>query len=97
LETWYRLKRRLKLQTHATIHINGTYSDDSKTYQIDNSLSIFARQRGMLEIGDANGIWLGNFFIAPVVGVGTIVSSVIGLLIFAWHYKNKKKTRKSKK
>jgi hypothetical protein len=91
-------QKEIETPTHATIHVNGTYSDDSsKMYHIDNSLSIFARQRGMLEIGDANGIWLGNFFIAPVVGVGTIVSSVIGLLIFAWHYKNKKKTRKSKK
>ncbi len=48
-------------------------------------------------MGDANGIWVGNFFIAPVVGVGIIVSSVIGFLIFVWHLKNKKKTRKSKK
>jgi len=90
-------QKELGAPTHATIHINGTYSDETKTYHVDNSLSIFARQRGMLEIGDANGIWLGNFFIAPVVGVGTIVSSVIGFLIFVWHFKNKKKVKKSKK
>ena len=89
--------KELGTPTHATIHINGTYSDEVKTYHVDNSFSVFARQRGILEIGDANGIWLGSFFIAPVVGVGTIVSSVIGFLIFAWHYKNKKKTRKSKR
>ncbi len=89
-------QKELGVPTHATVHVNGTYSDEEKTYHVDNSLSIFARQRGMLEIGDANGIWLGNFFIAPVVGVGTIVSSVIGFLIFVWHYKNKKKTKKSK-
>ncbi len=83
---------------HATVHVNGTYSgDDGKIYNIDNSFSLFARQRGMLEIGDANGIWIGQFFIAPVVGVGTIVSSVIGFLIFVWHYKNKKKKRRIKK
>lgn len=83
---------------HATIHVNGTYSDDNgKTYSIDNSFSVFARQRGLLEIGDANGIWVGQFFIAPVVGIGTIVSSVIGFLIFIWHYKNKKKKRRTKK
>ncbi|MGB9003837.1 MAG: hypothetical protein WCC52_08535 [Nitrosotalea sp.] len=83
--------------TQATIHVNGTYSDDvKKTYTVDNSFSIFARQRGMLEIGNANGIWIGQFFIAPVVGVGTIVSSVIGFMIFLWHYKNKKKQRQKK-
>ncbi len=83
---------------NAVIHVNGTYSDDNgKTYSIDNSFNVFVRQRGLLEIGDANGIWVGQFFIAPVVGVGTIVSSVIGFLIFLWHYKNKKKKRKTKK
>lgn len=83
---------------HATVHINGTYSDDTgKKYSVDNSFSIFARQRGLLEIGDAQGIWIGNFFIAPVVGIGTIVSSVIGFLIFIWHYKNKKKGKKIKR
>ncbi len=81
-----------------TIHLNGTYADDSgKTYPVDNSFNVYVRQRGILEIGDANGIWLGNFFIAPVVGVGTIVSSVIGFFYFVWHYKNKKKTKKKTK
>lgn len=81
-----------------TIHLNGTYADDSgKVYPVDNSFSMYVRQRGVLEIGDANGIWLGNFFIAPVVGIGTIVSSVIGFFIFVWHYKNKKKTKKKTK
>lgn len=81
----------------ATVHVNGTYSDDGgKTYPIDNSFNVFARQRGMLEIGDANGIWVGQFFIAPVVGVGTIASSVIGFMIFLWHYRNKKKQKQKK-
>ncbi len=81
-----------------TIHLNGTYTDNSgKTYPVDNSFNVYVRQRGFLEIGDANGIWLGNFFIAPVVGVGTIVSSVIGFFIFVWHYKNKRKTKRKTK
>jgi hypothetical protein len=83
---------------HATVHVNGSYADENgKTYPLDESLNIFARQRGMLEVGDASGIWIGQFFIAPVVGVGTIASSVIGFLIFVWHYKNKKKKKKTKK
>lgn len=84
--------------THAIVHVNGTYLDDvGKIHSIDNSFSVFARQRGLLEMGDANGIWIGQFFIAPVVGIGTIVSSVIGFMIFLWHYKNKKKKRRAKK
>ncbi|TRZ78864.1 MAG: hypothetical protein D4R90_05305 [Nitrosopumilales archaeon] len=88
----------LDIPTHAIIHINGTYFDDlNKSYSIENSVNIFARHRGMLEVGDSNGLWIGNFFIAPVVGVGTIVSSAIGFFIFLWHFKNKKKTKKNKK
>jgi hypothetical protein len=83
---------------HATVHVNGSYADeDGKTYPLDESLNIYARHRGILEVGDASGIWVGQFFIAPVVGVGTIASSVIGFLIFAWHYKNKKKKKKIRK
>ena len=88
----------LGIPTHAVIHINGTYFDDlNKAYSIENSVNIFARHRGFLEIGDSNGLWIGNFFIAPVVGVGTIVSSVIGFFIFLWHFKNKKKSKKNKR
>jgi hypothetical protein len=88
----------LDIPTHAIIHINGTYFDDlNKSYSIDDSVNIFARHRGMLEVGDSNGFWIGNFFIAPVVGVGTIVSSAIGFFIFLWHFKNKKKSKKNKK
>lgn len=88
----------LDIPTHAVIHVNGTYFDDSnQSHSIQDSVNIFARHRGMMEIGDANGIWLGTFFIAPVVGVGTIVSSAIGFFIFLWHFKNKKKQKKNKK
>lgn len=91
-------KKNLGDPITAAVHMNGTFDDNyGKTYPIDNSFSLFARQRGVLEIGDANGIWVGQFFIAPVVGVGTIVSSVIGFLIFIWHYKNKNRKRKVKR
>ena len=88
----------LDIPTHAIIHINCTYFDDlNKSYSIEDSVNIFARHRGMLEVGGSNGLWIGNFFIAPVVGVGTIASSAIGFFIFLWHYKNKKKSKKGKK
>ena len=88
----------LDIPIHAIIHINGTYFDDlNKSYSIDDSVNIFARHRGMLEVGDSEGFWIGNFFIAPVVGVGTIVSSAIGFFIFLWHFKNKKKSKNNKK
>lgn len=88
----------LAIPTDMTISISTSYFDKSgKEYKLEDSINVFVRQRGMLEIGGAEGIWVGNFFIAPVVGVGTIVSSVIGVLIFLWHMKNKKKQKRTKK
>ena len=88
----------LAIPTDMTISISTSYSDKSgKEYNLEDSLNVFVRQRGMLEIGGAEGIWVGDFFIAPVVGVGTIVSSVIGFLIFLWHIKNRKKQKRIKK
>ena len=85
----------LTIPTDVTINVSTSYFDErGKEYTIEDSLKVFTRQRGILEIGGAEGIWVGNFFIAPVVGVGTIVSSVIGFLIFAWHLKNKKKQKR---
>ena len=84
----------LSIPTHVTTNISTVYFDNTgKEYTAEDSLNVFARQKGILEIGGAEGIWIGNFFIAPVVGVGTIVSSVIGFLIFIWHLKNKKKQK----
>jgi len=85
----------LTIPTDVTINVSTSYFDErGKEYTIEDSLKVFTRQRGILEIGGAEGIWVGNFFIAPVVGVGTIVSSVIGFLIFAWHLKSKKKQKR---
>ena len=88
----------LDIPTHAVIYVNGTYFDNlNQSHSIQDSVNVFARHRGIMEIGDADGIWIGTFFIAPVVGVGTIVSSAIGFFIFLWHFKNKKKQKKNKK
>ncbi len=92
------ISKELSIPTDITINISTSYFDESgKEYVAEDSLNAFARQKGILEIGGAEGIWVGDFFIAPVVGIGTIVSSVIGFLMFLWHMKNKKKTKRVKK
>ncbi|MGI0081756.1 MAG: hypothetical protein ACREAG_00420 [Nitrosopumilaceae archaeon] len=88
----------LAIPTEMTVSISTSYFDKSgKEYKLEDSLNVFTRHRGILEIGGADGIWVGDFFIAPVVGVGTIVASVIGFLIFLWQLKNKKKKKHVKK
>ena len=88
----------LSIPAHIILNISTSYFDESGTeHKSEDSLEVFARQRGMLEVGGSEGVWIGNFFIAPVVGVGTIVSSVIGFFIFLWHLKNKKKQKRTRK
>lgn len=88
----------LSVPTHIVVNMDTSYVDESgNMYNQEDSINVFARLRGMLEIGGAQGVWIGDFFIAPVVGIGTIVSSVIGFLIFLWHMKNKKKQKKAKR
>ena len=88
----------LSIPTYITVNISTSYFDEAgKEHTVEDSLKIFARQRGILEVGGAEGVSVGGFFIAPVVGVGTIVSSVIGFLIFVWHLKNKKKQKRVEK
>lgn len=88
----------LSVPTHMVVNMDTSYVDESgNMYNQEDSINVFARLRGMLEIGGAQGVWIGDFFIAPVVGIGTIVSSVIGFLIFLWHMKNKKKQKKAKR
>jgi hypothetical protein len=89
----------LAVPVHASIHLNGTYSDKSgKTYSLEDLLNVFVRQRGLFEIGSPGGFWAGSFFIAPVVGVGTIVSTAIGFFIFLWHRtKHKKEQKRARK
>lgn len=91
-------QKELTIPIDVTINVSTSFFDErDKEYTVEDSLKVFARQRGILEIGGPEGIWVGNFFIAPVVGVGTIVSSVIGFLIFVWHLKNKKKQKEKRR
>ena len=56
------------------------------------------RPRTMMELTSDGGIWIGDFFIAPYVSIGTIVGIPAGTLfsIAIKRSLDKKKKRKSK-
>ncbi len=71
------------------------YTDDEGEKNIDSkTVSLILRPRTFMELTTDGGIWIGNFFIAPYVSLGTIIGipagAIISLII-------RKKTSKSKK
>ena len=76
-----------------------TYTDDIGNEKIDSkTVPIVLGPRTFMEITTDGGIWVGDFFIAPYVSIGTIVGIPAGTL-FSLALKRsieKKKKRKSK-
>jgi hypothetical protein len=70
----------------------GNEISDSKT------IPLVLRPRNMMEITTDGGIWIGNFFIAPYVSIGTLVGIPAGTLfsIAIKRSLEKKKKRKTK-
>ena len=71
------------------------YTDDDEEKNIDSkTVSLILRPRTFMELTTDGGIWIGNFFIAPYVSLGTIIGipagAIISLII-------RKKTSKPKK
>ena len=76
-----------------------SYTDDIGNEVTDSkTIPMILRPRTMMEITSEGGIWIGDFFIAPYVSIGTIVGIPAGTLfsIAIKRSLDKKKKRKSK-
>ncbi|MGH9934499.1 MAG: COG1361 S-layer family protein [Nitrososphaerales archaeon] len=74
------------------LQVKATYSDAANDlHESTETFPLHVRPRGFLEIGPAGGFWLGPAFISFIVGVGSIASTVIGVIIFAYQIKRKRK------
>ena len=73
-----------------------SYSDDLGNEKSDSSsVSLLLRPKTFLEITNDGGIWVGDFFIAPYVSIGTIVGIPAGT-IFSLLLKRAVEKRKKK-
>ena len=77
------------------------YTDDVGTEKTDSqTVSVVLRPRTFMELTTEGGIWIGNFFIAPYVSLGTIIGipagAIITLMMRRNQTSNKKRTRKKK-
>jgi len=76
-----------------------SYTDDLGNETTDSKTSmLILRPRTLMEITTDGGIWIGDFFIAPYVSIGTLIGIPAGTLfsIAIRRRLDKKKKRKSK-
>jgi len=76
-----------------------SYSDDSgETKTTSKTVSLLLRPRTFMEFTTDGGLWLGGFFLAPYVSIGTIVGIPAGALFsFMIHRLQKRKKSRKKK
>jgi len=75
-----------------------SYTDDIGNEKIDSkTVPIVLRPRMFMEITTDGGIWVGDFFIAPYVSIGTIVGIPAGTLFSLALRRSLKKKKKRKK
>ncbi len=76
------------------------YTNDIGNEKVDSkTVPIVLRPRTFMEITTDGGIWVGDFFIAPYVSIGTIVGIPAGTLFslaLKRRIEKKKKRKKSK-
>ncbi|WP_425340048.1 hypothetical protein [Nitrosopumilus ureiphilus] len=78
-----------------------TYTDDVGLNKEDSqTVSVVLRPRTFMELTTDGGIWIGSFFIAPYVSLGTIIGipagAIISLLIRKKQNSSKKRPKKKK-
>ncbi len=72
------------------------YTDDIGNEKIDSkTVQVILRPRTLMEITTDGGIWIGDFFIAPYVSIGTIIAIPAGTL-FSLAIKRSMKKKKKK-
>ncbi|NND87066.1 MAG: hypothetical protein HKM23_07075 [Nitrosopumilus sp.] len=75
-----------------------TYTDDvGEEKQDSQTVSVILRPRTFMELTTDGGIWIGDFFIAPYVSLGTIIGIPAGAIISLLIRKNQKSTKKRPK
>ena len=72
-----------------------SYTDDIGNEKIDSkTIQLVLRPRTFMEITTDGGIWIGDFFLAPYVSIGTIIAIPAGTLFSLAIKRSLKKKRK---
>ncbi|MBI5859330.1 MAG: hypothetical protein HZB73_01050 [Nitrosarchaeum sp.] len=75
-----------------------TYTDDIGEEKIESQVvSTLLRPRTFMELTTDGGVWIGDFFLAPYVSIGTIIGIPAGAIISLLIRKSQKSTKKRSK
>ncbi|KKL97646.1 hypothetical protein LCGC14_1832410, partial [marine sediment metagenome] len=96
--------QEINTQYNIPFQVIVTYTDDAGQENTDSkTVSLIMRPRTFMELTTDGGIWIGDFFIAPYVSLGTIIGipagAILSLAIRRKYYavKPKKKRKKQSK
>ena len=79
-------------------HVIVSYTDDIGNEKTDSkTVPLVLRPRTFMELTTDGGIWIGNFFIAPYVSIGTIIGIPLGTLFSIAIKRSLNKKKKQKK
>lgn len=87
------------LEHNLPFEVSVKYTDDTETERtISKTVSLLLRPRTFMEFTTDGGLWIGGFFLAPYVSIGTLVGipggALFSLLIHRLQKKNSKKRKK---
>ena len=93
--------QEINTQYNVPFQVIVTYIDDIGQENIDSkTVSLIMRPRTFMELTTDGGIWIGDFFIAPYVSLGTIIGipagTILSLAIRRKYYAAKPKKKKKK-
>ena len=87
------------LEHKLPFEVSVKYTDDSGTKRdLSKTVSLLLRPRTFMEFTTDGGVWIGNFFLAPYVSLGTLIGipsgTIFSLLIRNIQKKHNKKRKK---
>lgn len=94
--------QEINTQYNIPFQVIVTYTDDvGKENSDSKTISLIMRPRTFMELTTDGGIWIGDFFIAPYVSLGTIIGipagAILSLAIRKKYYGTKARKRKQSK
>lgn len=92
--------QEINTQYNVPFQIIVKYTDDVGNENSDSkTISLIMRPRTFMELTTDGGIWIGDFFIAPYVSLGTVIGipagAILSLAIRRKYYTSKPKKRKN--
>ena len=93
--------QEINTQYNVPFQVIVTYTDDVGEENSDSkTVSLIMRPRTFMELTTDGGIWVGDFFIAPYVSLGTVIGipagAILGVVIRKKYYVAKPKKKKKK-